>query len=96
MPNAGAKYPKHNNVLCYGENLSNQKKLHKIDLSFLIKAYENSIDKTAFFNDYFTTLAGTKTLELQIKSGASEQEIKNSWKDGLSKFKNLRSQYTLY
>ena len=96
MPNVGAKYPKHKNVLCYGENLSNQKKLHKIDLSFLIKAYENSIDKTAFFNDYFTTLAGTKTLELQIKSGASEQEIKDSWKDGLSKFKNVRSQYTLY
>jgi uncharacterized protein YbbC (DUF1343 family) len=76
--------------------LSDREKLHEIDLSFLIEAYQNSIDKTIFFNDYFTTLAGTKTLELQIKSGASEKEIKDTWKDGLTKFKKIRSRYTLY
>ncbi len=96
MPNVGAKYPKHKDVLCYGEDLSNLEKLDKIDLSYLIKAYENSIDKAIFFNNYFTTLAGTKTLELQIKSGASEQEIRDTWQDGLRKFKTMRSQYTLY
>lgn len=96
MPNVGAKYPKHKEVLCYGENLSDWEKLHEIDLSFLIEAYKNSIDKTIFFNDYFTTLAGTKTLELQIKSGTSEKEIKDTWKDGLTKFKKIRSRYTLY
>lgn len=94
--NVGAKYPKHKDVLCFGEDLSMHNSLHQIDLSYLINAYQNTIDKTTFFNDYFTTLAGTKTLEHQIKSGVSVSEIKDTWRDGLIQFKKIRSRYLLY
>lgn len=96
MPNDGSKYPKHDGVLCYGEDLSAHKNLKQIDLSYLIKAYENSIDKNVFFNDFFTNLAGTKALRLQIESGVSEDEIKETWADGLKEFETIRSKYLIY
>ena len=94
--NVGAKYPKHKDLLCYGEDLRVLKPLHKIDLSYVINAYNNTADKTSFFNDYFTTLAGTKALELQIKSGLSEEDIRKTWQEGLASFKKTRSRYLLY
>jgi len=96
MPNEGAKNPKHNGILCYGQNLSERENLNKIDLSYLIKAYQNSVDKKIFFNDYFTTLAGTKTLRLQIESGVSEKEIKETWADGLTAYRKTRNKYLIY
>ena len=48
--NFGAKYPKHQNTLCYGEDLSEEKLHGKMTLKWIIKAYENSIDKSKFFN----------------------------------------------
>ncbi|WP_299336946.1 DUF1343 domain-containing protein [uncultured Psychroserpens sp.] len=95
-PNTGAKYPKHDGVLCYGEDLSEIDTLSQIDLSYLIKAYQNSIDKKVFFIDYFTTLAGTKALQQQIENGISEQEIRESWAEGLSAFKATRAKYLIY
>jgi uncharacterized protein YbbC (DUF1343 family) len=96
MPNEGAKHPKHNGVLCYGEDLGERDNLSTIDLSYLIKAYQNSIDKKVFFNDYFTTLAGTKNLQIQIESGVSEKEIKATWADGLKEFQTIREKYLIY
>ena len=96
MPNEGAKYPKHDGVLCYGEDLSEHKNLNQIDLSYLIKAYKNSIDKKIFFNDFFTNLAGTKALRMQIESGVSEKEIRETWADGLKKFRTVRAKYLIY
>ena len=84
MPNEGAKYPKHDNVLCYGEDLSEREHLERLDLSYLIKAYQNSIDQPKFFNDFFTKLAGTKQLREQIEKGMSEAEIRSSWSEGLA------------
>jgi len=95
-PNEGAKHPKHEGKLCYGEDLSNLKPLHQIDLSYVIRAYQNTIDKDIFFIDFFTTLAGTKQLQQQIESGVSEQEIRRSWEEGLSEFKTMRSTYIIY
>ncbi|MFT4780694.1 MAG: hypothetical protein ACJAZK_002142 [Psychroserpens sp.] len=96
MPNDASKYPKHDGVLCYGEDLSTHKDLNQLDLSYLIKAYQNSIDKTVFFNTFFTNLAGTKALQIQIESGVSEQDIRETWADGLSTFKKVRSMYLIY
>ncbi|MEM5565376.1 DUF1343 domain-containing protein [Psychroserpens sp. AS72] len=96
MPNEGSKHPKHDGVLCYGEDLSEHKNLNQIDLSYLINAYKNSIDKTVFFNDYFTKLAGTKALRMQIESGVSEKEIKDTWADGLKRYKQTRAKYLIY
>jgi len=96
MPNEGAKYPKHDGMLCYGEDLSERDTLNALDLSYLIKAYQNSIDKKIFFNDFFTKLAGTKVLQMQIESGISEEDIRVTWTDGLKEFRTMRAQYLIY
>ncbi|MEH6538148.1 MAG: DUF1343 domain-containing protein [Psychroserpens sp.] len=95
-PNEGSKYPKYDGVLCYGEDLSVHDKLNQLDLSYLIRAYQNSIDKTIFFNDFFTKLSGTKVLQQQIESGLSEQEIRETWVARLSAFKRKRAKYLIY
>jgi len=95
-PNEGATYPKHDGKLCYGEDLSVHDHMKQLDLSYLIRAYHNSIDKTIFFNDFFIKLAGTKALQMQVKSGVSEQEIRETWAKGLADFKKVRAQYLIY
>ena len=47
--NFGSKYPKYQNKKCYGYDLSQIQKLSKVDISFLVNAYENYPDKKAFF-----------------------------------------------
>ncbi|MFC7775371.1 exo-beta-N-acetylmuramidase NamZ family protein [Flavobacterium sp. GCM10027622] len=96
-PNFGAKDPVWNGKECFGEDLSQIKKVNRLELQWLIKAYqENSKTKNPFFNDFFTKLAGTKKLQQQIESGVSETEIRNSWTKGLEDFKAKRKQYLLY
>lgn len=96
QPNEGAKHPKYKGDICYGEDLRDHKKLNQIDLSFIIGAYQNSVGKQPFFNDFFTKLAGTTQLQEQIKNGVSKTDIRASWKAGLDEFKLLRQPYLLY
>ena len=74
----GAKYPKHENLTCYGLNLENEEYLSKIDLKWLILAYKNEKNKDNFFKSGFHRLAGNKLLEEQIKRGLSEKEIRKT------------------
>jgi len=94
-PNEGAKYPKHNAKICFGEDLRTKETLHQLDLSYLISAYKQNTAKE-FFNDFFTKLAGTKKIQQQIEQGLSVNEIKNSWKEDLHKFRIVREKYLLY
>lgn len=95
-PNAGAKDPIYNGVECFGENLSAVAKVHQLELKWLIKAYNETADKTKFFNPFFAKLAGTKKLQQQIEAGTSEKEIRESWKKGLEGFKKMRAKYLIY
>jgi uncharacterized protein YbbC (DUF1343 family) len=95
QPNKGAKYPKHENKLCFGENLQEAENLNKIDLSYLIKAYNLNSSKE-FFNNFFTKLAGTKKLQQQIENHLSEKEIRKTWEKDLNEFKITRNFYLLY
>lgn len=95
-PNFGAKEPTYNGILCYGEDLTNAPKLYKIELKWLIKAYSTTSEKSRFFNKFFTRLAGTKKLQEQIEAGVSEEEIRNSWKEGVDNFKKIRTKYLIY
>ena len=95
QPNEGAKYPKHENKLCFGENLQEADNLKKLDVSYLIKAYNQNSSKE-FFNNFFTKLAGTKKLQQQIEDHLSEEEIRKTWKKGLNEFKITRNFYLLY
>jgi uncharacterized protein YbbC (DUF1343 family) len=96
IPNFGAKEPMHKDILCYGEDLSKIKKVNRLELKWLIKAYANTSDKTVFFNDFFTKLAGTKKLQEQIIEGVSEKEIRKSWEADLNTFKEMRKKYLIY
>ena len=96
QPMDGAKYPKHSGKKCYGKDLTHVEKLDSLNLEWLIEAYNNTSDKSEFFNSFFTKLAGTKKLQKQIESGLSEKEIKASWSEGLDAYKKTRNQYLLY
>ena len=82
-PNFGAKNPKHNAKTCYGKDLKNVDFLNEINLNWLIEAYENTTDKSSFFNSFFTKLAGQTILQQQIEKGWSALEIKKSWQKDL-------------
>ena len=71
-------------------------KLTQLELKWLIKAYQNTSDKTKFFNAFFTKLAGTKKLQQQIETGVSESKIRQSWQKDLTSFKKMRSKYLIY
>jgi uncharacterized protein YbbC (DUF1343 family) len=95
-PNFGAKEPLYNGQVCYGEDLTTYKKLHQLELQWLISAFKMTNDKTKFFNTFFTKLAGTKKLQQQIENGTSEKNIRKSWKKGLKDFKIKRAKYLIY
>jgi hypothetical protein len=95
-PNLGAKDPVHNGKMCYGEDLSGIPKVTKLELKWLIKAYQETSDKKVFFNNFFSKLAGTQKLQQQIESGLPETAIRKSWEKGLNSFKKMRTAYLIY
>ncbi len=98
-PNEGAKKPKHNNKECYGYDLSNNKKLNRLNLQWLLEfynAHKQYSKEKKFFTSFFTKLAGTKELQKQIEQGITEEEIRKSWQDDLNDFKKIRSNYLIY
>ncbi|MFN8273806.1 MAG: DUF1343 domain-containing protein [Flavobacteriaceae bacterium] len=95
-PNAGSKEPPQNGKECCGEDLSHISKINHLELKWLIEAYRNTEQPEKFFNSYFTKLAGSKKLQRQIEGGMSEEEIRATWKSGLSKFREMRQKYLIY
>jgi uncharacterized protein YbbC (DUF1343 family) len=95
-PNLGAKDPLHNGKLCYGRDLTEAENVNRLELKWLIEAYQNTPDKTKFFNNFFVKLAGTKKLQQQIEQGLSEEEIRKSWEKDLEAFEKIREKYLIY
>lgn len=95
-PNFGAKTPKHKGQICYGKYLKKTAFLNEIQLNWLIEAYQNSKNKSVFFNSFFTKLAGQTMLQSQIENGWTALEIKKSWTHELNLFKEKRAKYLLY
>ncbi len=104
MPNEGAKEPPLNGQKCYGIDLSNMTtgsiiNVKRINLSYLIDYYKkmtNIGEKFFLDNNFIDKLAGSDQLRKQIIAGKSEAEIRETWKDGLEKFKQIRSKYLIY
>ena len=96
QPNFGSQYPKLKGVLSYGEDLRNYKTSNMIELKWLINSFTQINDKNNFFRSDFDKLSGTSNLKKQIVEGLSESEIRDSWKEGLEKFKKIRKKYLLY
>lgn len=101
QPNAGAKYPKHEGQWCIGYSLRDTpadslRAQGQLDLSHLLRAYAAYPDKAAFFNAFFTKLAGTTTLQKQIEAGLDSETIRASWQADLEAFRRTRAKYLLY
>ncbi len=94
--NEGAKSPKFKGLLCNGKDLRNEAQLNKLNIEWLIDAYNASGKKKDFFNSFFVKLSGTKKLQQQIEQGLSAEEIRDSWKPGLADFQKIREKYLLY
>jgi uncharacterized protein YbbC (DUF1343 family) len=98
----GASKPPLEGKECYGELVATHPdKAYKmidgkVNLSWLIKAYQWYPEKDKFFIDYFSKLAGTKELRKQIEKGMTAEDIAASWQKDVSAFKNIRKKYLLY
>lgn len=100
-PNAGAKSPKHEGQWCLGYSLRDTpadslRAQAQLDIAHLLRAYAAYPDKAAFFNPFFTKLAGTTTLQQQIEAGYTVAAIRASWATDLQAFKRIRAKYLLY
>jgi len=85
--------------LCYGLDLRNvDVEAEKFTLKYLIDFYQKSGLKDKFFARpaFFDKLAGTDQLRIQILAGKTEAEIKASWKEELSAYKEMRKKYLMY
>jgi uncharacterized protein YbbC (DUF1343 family) len=96
----GSKNPKHLLKNCYGLDLSEKTpRPGQLDLSYLLYFYDLSKEHNFdFFNEdlFFDLLSGTDSLKQMIIDGKTEQEIRNSWKEGLDSFKIIRGKYLIY
>jgi len=97
IANFGAKYPKHQNEMCYGVDLSDVNVERRFTLKYIMDAYNHATDKSKVFNTTnFTAHAGTEKLQQQIEAGLSETEIRATWEADLEAFKTMRSKYVIY
>lgn len=93
--------PKYKGKQCFGQNLTGyaenyQNNPQQINLTWLIESYKLLSPKETYFTSYFDKLAGTDKLRLQIESGKTELEIRESWEADLNQFKEIRKKYLLY
>lgn len=97
---SGAKNPPLLNQTCYGVDLSNtsEVKLHamRLDLSYIIDAYETLSIGDKFFTSFFTKLMGVEYVADMIKAGKPACEIQAMWKGDVEQFKFQRKPYLLY
>ena len=103
MDKEGAMNPPQEGKKCFGrslrsfpaQNIFNEK---KIQLSYLLDAFQNFPNKDSFFlrTHFIDQLAGTDQLRTMILKGAKETEIRKSWSKGMADFKMKRKKYLIY
>jgi uncharacterized protein YbbC (DUF1343 family) len=94
-------HPKFEGQSCLGQSLAGfaenvlqtERRLHLI---WLIDYYQYFKERDDFFISYFEKLAGTNKLRQQIKTGLTEEQIRQSWQKDLVEFKKIRKKYLLY
>ena len=108
LSKVGAKYPKHENVICKGENLSTKgyselQSFNQLDLSYLIKYHNYFKSKTIeanepYFNknNFIDKLFGTDKIRKMIAEGKTEEQIREVYFDDLMEYKLMRKKYLLY
>ncbi|HNS16949.1 MAG TPA: DUF1343 domain-containing protein [Bacteroidales bacterium] len=99
-----ALHPPYEGQHCYGASLTGSfevcQRSRQLNLLWLIHHYDywdkQVKDRGSFFSDYFDKLAGNSTLRQQITERKTEEQIRSSWQEGLTKFKSIRQKYLLY
>jgi uncharacterized protein YbbC (DUF1343 family) len=93
-----SKYPKHQDVACFGEDLRAEPSINGLDLKLLMKYFELMGSNEDFFRspDYFDKLAGTDQVRKMMLEGKSLEEIKLTWEEDLTAYKAVRKKYLLY
>ncbi len=98
----GAKTPPFEHKKCYGVLVGETpgeilKQINgKLQLKWLIDAYNAYPTKDQFFTDFFKKLTGSDELKIQIQKGETEATIRKSWQKDLKAFKAIRKKYLLY
>ena len=102
-PTSGAKHPKHQGKVCYGSNFSTLSEdslftSQKLNFEWLIHAYHTFNDDPTFFNknNFFNLLAGSDKLVNLIKGGANANQIRETYQNELTAFKEKRKKYLIY
>lgn len=91
--------PKLKGEKCRGvdlRNYENPESIKKINLDYLLMAYQNYPEKDKFFNSYFNSLSGNSDLKSQIIEGKTAKQIRSSWSEDLQNFRKVRERYLLY
>ncbi len=91
-------HPKHEDKACYGIDLRQTSLDHEFTLEFVMDFYQKANNHEQFINrsSAFNRLAGTTSLQAQLKQGLSKEEIYQSWEAGLQAYKSMRKKYLLY
>ncbi len=92
-----SKYPKHEDIKCYGEDLRNATENIRFSVAPILKYY-NKHPSDSFFTSpsFFDKLAGNNILREQIKQGLTQSEIEESWQKELDAYKKMSATYKLY
>ena len=96
LPNFGSKNPKFKGEICYGVNLAKKKRQRKVNLEWLIDAYNKTPKEKSFFGNTFTIHAGNLTLQKKIENGVSAEDIRKSWQKDIDEFQEIRIKYLIY
>ncbi|OJU54169.1 MAG: hypothetical protein BGN96_13570 [Bacteroidales bacterium 45-6] len=90
--------PLQKDKLCYGIDLRKAKQPSGLNLEWLIRFYNLSGQRAAFFSspEFIDKLAGSDLLRKQIVEGKTAGEIRKSWLPDLNKYRILRKKYLLY
>ena len=96
----GAKTPPLLGKKCRGRNLRSMSDeamiAQGVNLAYVIDAYNSMGRPEGFFTSFFRLLAGTDSVRRMIEAGATADEIKATWADGIAAFKARRKPYLLY
>jgi uncharacterized protein YbbC (DUF1343 family) len=82
---------------CYGVDLRGLDPYSvRFTLKYVLDFYNKMPDRFFARPDFFNQLAGNADLQKQIKAGWTEKQIRDSWKEELAEYKEMRKKYLIY
>lgn len=96
----GAKNPPQLGKACYGRDLSHLSEdeiaRDGFTLKYIIEAYRMLKADDSFFSSFFEKLVGNRNIRTMIEQGYTADQIKETWKEDMARFKAKRRPYLLY